>query len=388
MDTDPAALSPATIAVTAGRPPREAGAPVNPAVVLSSTFVSSGVPAPGEPLYARNGTASWDPFERALADLEGSDLPAVVMGSGMAAIDAALSLVPRGGRVVMPRHSYQMSLALAQEQAQDRGWQRDLVDVEDTDQVLDAVRGADGRGPASVLWLESPTNPMLEVADLPALVAGAHEAGALVVVDNTFATPLGQRPLDHGADLVVHSVTKYLAGHSDVVLGALVTTDPRLREHVAHVRTVRGAVPGPWDVWLALRGMRTLALRVERSQASAAVLAARLAEHPAVEQVRHPSLPTDPGHRTALRVLRGFGSVVALRPRGGQDAADALVDAVRLWVPATSLGGVESTLERRRRFPTESATVPADLVRLSVGVEDVEDLWRDLDRALAEVAPT
>ncbi|WP_255491562.1 MULTISPECIES: PLP-dependent aspartate aminotransferase family protein [unclassified Actinotalea] len=375
-------LSPATVAVTAGRPPRVQGGPVNPPVVLSSTYVSAGVPAPGELLYTRGGTETWTAFEDALAALERSALPALVLGSGMAAIAAAFGLVPQGGRVVMPRHSYQISLALGEELGRRTGLRVTTVDVADTEAVLAAVRGEGAEGPADLLWVESPTNPMLEVADLPALVAGAHAAGALVAVDNTFATPLGQRPLELGADVVVHSVTKFLAGHSDVVLGAVLTSDPALRERLAAYRTVHGAIAGPWEVWLALRGLRTLALRVERSQHNAAVLAARLAEHPAVAEVRHPSLPGDPGHERAARLLDGFGSILGVRPHGGPEAADAVVDAVRLWVPATSLGGVESSLERRRRFATESATVPPDLLRLSVGVEDVEDLWADLDQAL------
>ncbi len=180
----------------------------------------------------------------------------------------------------------------------------------------------------------------------------------------------------------MHSVTKYLAGHSDVVLGAVLADDAVMHSTVTGYRTLHGAIAGPWEVWLALRGLRTLALRVERSQSSAAVLAARLAEHPAVAEVRHPSLASDPGHLRATSLLNGYGSILGVRPHGGAEAADRVVDAVRLWVPATSLGGVESSLERRRRFATESATVPEDLLRLSVGIEDVEDLWHDLDRAL------
>jgi len=372
-------LSPATLAVTAGRPARDPGAPVNPAVVLSSTYLSAGEPRPGDPLYTRYDAPTWHPFEQALGALEASPLPALVFGSGMAAVAATLALVPRGGRLVLPRHAYQVTLVLTADLAERSGLQVRTVDIADTDATLAATRGA------AMLWVESPTNPMLEVADLPALVAGAHAAGALVAVDNTFATPLGQQPLVHGADVVVHSVTKYLAGHSDVVLGAAVTGDPDLRARLAAYRTTHGAIAGPWEVWLALRGLRTLALRVERSQRSAGVLAARLAEHPAVAEVRYPGLPTDPGHERASRLLGGFGSIIGLRPRGGQAAADAVVDAVRLWVPATSLGGVESMLERRRRFATESLTVPEDLLRLSVGIEDVEDLWRDLERALTSL---
>ncbi len=372
-------LSPATLAVTAGRPARDPGAPVNPAVVLSSTYVSAGVPQPGDPMYTRYDAPTWHPFEEALGALEASPLPALVFGSGMAAVAATLALVPRGGRVVLPRHAYQVTIVLTADLAERSGLQVQTVDIADTDATLAATQGA------AMLWVESPTNPMLEVADLPALVAGAHAAGALVAVDNTFATPLGQQPLVHGADVVVHSVTKYLAGHSDVVLGAAVTGDPDLRARLAAYRTTHGAIAGPWEVWLALRGLRTLALRVERSQRSAGVLAARLAEHPAVAEVRYPGLPADPGHERASRLLGGFGSIIGLRPRGGRAAADAVVDAVRLWVPATSLGGVESMLERRRRFATESPTVPEDLLRLSVGIEDVEDLWRDLERALTSL---
>ncbi|MCL3860532.1 aminotransferase class I/II-fold pyridoxal phosphate-dependent enzyme [Actinotalea sp. K2] len=388
IDADPhGTVRPATLAVTAGRPARTRGAPVNPPVVLSSTYVSTGTPPAGELLYARIDTETWHPFEDALGRLEHSRHPALVLGSGMAAIAAAMSLVPRGGRLVLPRHAYQVSLGLAADLASRTGLETELVDIDDTAAVLAAVRGDATRAPAAMLWVESPTNPMLEVADLPALAAGARDVGALVVVDNTFATPLVQRPLTQGADVVVHSVTKYLAGHSDVVLGAVVTDDDDLRARLHSYRTVHGAVAGPWEVWLALRGLRTLALRVERAQSSAAVLAARLAEHPSVVEVRHPSLPGDPGHARALALMDGFGAILCLRPGGGAPAADALTEAVRLWVPATSLGGVESTLERRRRFATESPTVPEDLVRLSVGIEDVEDLWADLDQALRAGRP-
>ena len=351
---------------------------MNAGIDLSSTFVSTGVPRSGVAMYGRYDAPTWHPFEEALGALEGAALPALVFGSGMAAVDAVFALVPRGGRVVLPRHAYQVTLVLGSDLAERTGLQVELVDIADTDAVLAALPGA------ALLWVESPTNPMLEVADLPTLCSAARAAGVLVAVDNTFATPLGQQPLAHGADVVVHSVTKYLAGHSDVVLGAAVTSDPDLRVRLAGYRTTRGAIAGPVEVWLALRGMRTLALRVERSQANAAVLAARLVEHPAVTEVRYPGLPSDPGHARAAAQLDGFGSILGVRV-GTATAADAVVDAVRLWVPATSLGGVESMLERRRRFTTESATVPEDLLRLSVGIEDVEDLWRDLAQALDTV---
>jgi cystathionine gamma-synthase len=357
---------------------------VNPAIVLSSTYVSQGKVPTGEHFYARAGTETWHPLEQTLGVLEGSAHPALLFASGMAAIAAAMSLVPPGGRIVVPQHAYNVTIAYARDLGARSQVELTLVDIADTDAVVAAVRGTDR--PASMLWVETPTNPMLEIADLPVLVEEAHAVGALVAADNTFATPLGQRPLSYGADVVVHSVTKYLAGHSDVVLGAALADDPALHERLLGYRTLHGAIAGPTEAWLALRGVRTLALRVERSQANAAELARRLAEHPAVADVRHPSLPTDPGHERAARLMNGFGSIIGLRPEGGVAAADAVVAALELWVPATSLGGVESSLERRRRFPLESATVPEDLLRLSVGVEDVEDLWADLDQALRSVA--
>lgn len=373
-------LSPATLVVSSGRPARTQAAPVNPPIVLSSTYVSQGEVPDGELFYARADTETWHPFEQTLGALERSARPALLFGSGMAAIAAALSLVPPGGRVVAPRHAYNVTLVHAQDLAARSGLEVVPVDIDDTDAVIAAVQG--GGTPAAMLWVESPTNPMLEVADVPALVTAAHNVGALVAVDNTFATPLGQRPLTLGADVVVHSVTKYLAGHSDVVLGAALADDPAVHAALRRHRTVHGAIAGPTEAWLALRGLRTLALRVERSQANAAEIARRLAEHPGVAQVRHPSLPDDPGHARAAAQMDGFGSILGLRPHGGVAAADALVAAVRLWVPATSLGGVESSLERRRRFPLETVSVPEDLLRLSVGIEDVEDLWRDLAQAL------
>ena len=222
-----------------------------------------------------------------------------------------------------------------------------------------------------MVWIESPTNPMLEVADVDALVAVAREAGALVVCDNTFATPLVQRPLEHGVDVVLHSVTKYLSGHSDVILGALATpaTDAgrQLAGQLATHRLLHGAIAGPMETWLALRGLRTLHLRVERATANARELAQRLEQHPAVEHVRYP----------------GFGAIVSIEVAGGAEGAERVCSATRLWTHATSLGGVESQVERRRRHPAEPLTVPEALLRLSVGIEDVEDLWRDLDRALA-----
>jgi len=377
--TDHAHLRPDSLVVAAGRPAREPGAPVNPPIVLSSTYIGTDAPGPDELLYARYDTESWRPLEETIGALERSTNRALAFSSGMAAISAALSLVPNRGTLVMPRHSYNISLVAARAHAEQRGIHLREVAIDDTADVVGALE--DSTRP--VLWVESPTNPMLEVADVPALVEATHARHGLVIADNTFATPLGQRPLELGADVVVHSVTKYLGGHSDLVMGAVVTNDTAYWRSLKTQRDVHGGIPGPFEAWLALRGLRTLALRVERSQANALELARRLEGHQHVLEVRHPGLASHPQHERAAAQMLGFGSVLTLRPHGGAAAAQALAGNVRLWVPGTSLGGVESLIERRRRLPAEPHSVPDDLLRLSVGIEHVEDLADDLFAALA-----
>ena len=292
---------------------------MNPPVVLSSTFVSQGVPGAGEPLYGRMDAATWHPFEETLGTLEGSTHPALVFGSGMAAIAAALSLVPPGGRLVLPRHAYQVTLGYAQDLQERLGIDVTLVDIDDTAAVVAAL--SEPR-PASMLWVETPTNPMLEVADLPALVEAAHAVGALVGVDNTFATPLVQRPFEHGADVVVHSVTKYLAGHTDVVLGAALADDDDLHARLHAYRTLHGSIAGPFEVWLALRGLRTLALRVERAQSNAAELARRLSRAPRRRGGPAPEPARRPGPRAGRaahgRLRRDHRPAPARRTRRGR----------------------------------------------------------------------
>ncbi|MEO3935801.1 PLP-dependent transferase [Dermatophilaceae bacterium Soc4.6] len=355
-------LSPASLVVAAGRPERVPGASVNPPIELTSTYAA---PEAGVG-YGRNGNPTWTAFEDALGALEGGT--ARVFGSGMAAISATASLVPRGGVVVVPRHAYSLSLSLFASYAEE-GYDIRTVDLTDTGAVVAALDGAD------MVWTESPSNPMMEVADLSAIFAAARAVGAISVCDNTMATPILQRPLELGGDVVVHSVTKYLSGHSDVVLGATVTaTDgrgPELLERLTGHRTLHGAIAGPMEVWLALRGLRTLHVRVERSSANAVELASRLAAHPCVEQVRYP----------------GFGGMVAFEVTGDAAAAEAVAAGCELWLNATSLGGVESLIERRRKYAAEAPTVPEHQLRLSVGIEDVDDLWRDLDRALRAAIP-
>lgn len=357
----PATLRVATRLVGAGRPPRAPGAPVNVPIELNSTYVVG-----GELEYGRHGNPVWDAFEDVVGRLEGGR--ALVFGSGMAAVAAALSLVPEGGRVVAPDRGYNGTCSVLA--ALDRSGRVDVdwVDIEDTLAVSRALPGA------AMLWTESPVNPTLEVPDLAALVTAARAArgngpGPLVVADNTFATPLLRTPLEEGVDVVVHSATKYLAGHSDVLLGVAVARDETVLERLTEHRTLHGAVAGPAETWLALRGLRTLHLRLERSCANAAELVRRLAGHPAVTRVRYP----------------GFGGMVAIEV-GTPGRADAVCDAVTVWTHATSLGGVESLLERRRRHANEPEGVPEDLIRLSVGIEDVDDLWADLDTALRRAA--
>lgn len=377
-----ASLARNTRAVSLGRGPGGHDAPVNPPLVFSSTFHGTAEISAQDYGYGRFGNPTWDPFEETLASLEDAEPPALTFASGLAAMHAVLALLPPGGIVVAARHSYQGSLSLLQT-AQDRG---ELVvrtvDILNTEEVRAALVGAD------MLWIESPTNPMLEVADLDVLFAAmkAENSEALCVCDNTFATPILQRPLNHGADIVVHSVSKFLSGHSDVILGAAVTRSPEMRARLWGIRSLTGAVPGPMEVWLALRGMRTLALRVERSCANALEIARRLQGDPRTGTVRYPGLPDDPGYAVASRQMDGYGAIVCVElPTAEQ--AERVCEEVRIFTPATSLGGVESLIERRRRHAAEPATVPAGLLRLSIGIEDIDDLWADLSAAI-ELATT
>ncbi|KGN36706.1 trans-sulfuration enzyme family protein [Knoellia subterranea] len=350
-------LSPATRVVALGRVDREPGAQVGAPLVMTSTFH-----ADGPVNYARGGNPTWSAFEEALGSLEGGE--ALVVASGMAAVAAALSLVPHGGRVVVPTAAYNGTLVTLADREEAGEVAVSRVEITDTAAVVAALDGA------AVMWIESPTNPLLEVADLATLAEAARARGVLVVVDNTFATPLLQRPLELGADIVVHSATKYLSGHSDLLLGAVVTarTDSgrALHERMRRHRQLHGAIAGPMETWLALRGLRTLSVRLERASANATILATRLADHDRVERVRYP----------------GFGAMISIDVAGGVEAAERVAAATQIWVHSTSLGGVESQVERRRRQPGEPEAVPENLLRLSVGIEDVEDLWSDLDAAL------
>jgi cystathionine gamma-synthase len=349
-------LRPATIAVVTGRPAHEPDAPLNAPVTLASTYVAG-----GRLEYGRYGNPTWEAFEDALGALEGG--MCLAFSSGLAAASTILDLVGHEGTVVMPRHAYLGTVGQLVDLDSRGRVQARLVDVTDHEALLAACDDA------ALVWIESPTNPALETVDIEAVTERAHAAGARVVVDNTFATPLRQQPLDLGADIVLHSATKYIAGHSDVLMGALLTRSAELYDVLKKRRDLTGNAPGPFETWLALRGLRTLPVRLDRAEANAAELARRLGEHPAVAEVRYP----------------GFGAIVAIVLSGGGLAADLLTRSTRLWVHATSLGGVESTFERRRRWQSEAATIPDGLVRMSVGIEDVDDLWADLEAALGEL---
>ena len=366
----------ATRVVSLGRPPRVDGAAVNPPIAMSSTFVGSGYVTAENRVYARFSNAAWEPLEDAIGQLEGSPTAGLAYASGLAAVSAVFDLVPGGGVLVIPTASYNGTIALARALSADGKLQLREVDPIDTEATIAAMDGAD------LFWIESPSNPLLEIAELPTLIAAAHDRGLLVAVDNTFSTPLRQQPLRVGADVVVHSATKFIAGHSDVILGLTVTKDPELRKTLHARRSLRGGIPGQFEAWLTLRGLRTLALRLDRSEESAGILARRLLDHKDIARVRYPGLPSDPNHQRAKDQLSGFGAIISIELEGGPQRADRFVEALELIVPATSLGGVESLAERRRRHPSEPDRVPESLVRLSIGIEDVDDVWEDITQAL------
>jgi cystathionine gamma-synthase len=344
-------VRPETWAILAGRPAPEPGAPLNVPIVAASTFVLG-----GERIYSRNeATEGWEAFEAMLGGLEGGE--AVAFSSGMAACAAVLGQLPPGAHLVLSDDCYQGVAGIAATGAERHGWR------------VERLPAADARWPAraqeaDLLWLESPTNPLLDVADVPAICAAPRRPGTRIVVDNTFATPLLQRPLELGADVVVHSATKLIGGHSDLLLGAAVTADAEELARLRAARGLNGATPGMLECFLALRGSRTLPLRLAQAQASAARLAASLGEHPAVARVRYP----------------GFGTIVSFELADAA-TADRACRAIRIIRHATSLGGVETCMERRSAHPGQEH-IPPGLIRLSTGCEAVEDLWADLSAAL------
>ena len=365
-------VKPATRVVSAGRPTRVGDANLNTPISMNSTYA-----APGELGYGRFANESWTALEDAISSIEGGRT--LAFASGMAAISAGFNLLPKGSVVTASSNGYTGTKGLLQQLAADERIEVRWVDVSNTAQVLEALKGT------NLFWLESPTNPAMEVADMPLLIEAAKRFGAGVAVDNTFATALLQTPLEYGADISMNSVSKFIAGHSDIILGSLSIADPALYTRLETMRRMAGAIPGPFEAWLALRGIRTLAVRMDRSQASAMELAKRLQSHPSVERVRYPGLPDDPHHATAKKFMKGFGAIVCIEIAGGAEAAEKAVAASKLVTFATSLGGVESLWERRHRWSAESPEVPTNLVRISVGIEDVEDIWNDIDQALRSI---
>jgi cystathionine gamma-synthase len=358
---------------------------VNPPIYTTSTFAQDGVGKLRAGFeYSRSGNPTRAALEASLAAVEEGRFSRA-FGSGMAATDCALRAVLRpGDHVVIPDDAYGGTFRLIDKVFTDWGVEYTPVALSD----LDAVRAAITPR-TRLIWVETPTNPSLSIADIAAIAEIGAEHSAKVLVDNTFASPALQQPLTLGADVVLHSTTKYIGGHSDVVGGALVTNDEELDAAFAFLQNGAGAVPGPFDAYLTIRGLKTLVLRMQRHSENAAVVAEFLAGHASVSAVLYPGLPTHPGHQVAARQMRGFGGMVSVRMRGGRSAAEALCANTAVFILAESLGGVESLIENPGAMTHASTAgsqleVPDDLVRLSVGIEDVADLLADLEQALAQ----
>jgi len=373
-----------TRAIHAGQEPDPATGAVNVPVHLSTTFKQDGVGGlRGGYEYSRSGNPTRTALQEALAALEQGAV-GLTFASGLAAEDTLLRTVCLpGSHVVLAGDAYGGTFRLLSKVFARWGVAYTPVDLGD----LDAVRAA-VVPETRVLWCETPTNPLLNIADIAGLASVAHDAGALLVVDNTFASPYLQQPLTLGADVVVHSTTKYLGGHSDVVGGALVVADSGLAEELAFHQNAMGAVNGPFDAWLTLRGIKTLGVRMDRHCANAAAVVDFLSRHDAVSAVLYPGLPDHPGHDLAVKQMSGFGGMVSFRLAAGEEAALKVCERAQLFTLAESLGGVESLIEHPGRMTHASAAgspleVPGDLVRLSVGIEDADDLIADLEQALS-----
>jgi cystathionine gamma-synthase len=377
-----------TLAIHAGQEADPLTGAVVPPVYLTSTYKQDGVGGTrGGYEYSRSANPTRTALEECLAALE-SGARAMAFASGMAAEDCLLRTVcAPGDHVLIPDDAYGGTYRLFARVLSAWGVQHTVVPIADAAAVRDALAVTH----AKLVWAETPTNPLLNIADIAELAHVAHEAGARLAVDNTFASPYLQRPLELGADFVVHSTTKYLGGHSDVVGGALVTAEEGIAEQIAYTQNATGAVAGPFDAWLTLRGIKTLAVRMDRHCANAMRIAEMLVGHPAVAEVFYPGLPTHPGHKTAMAQMKAFGGMVSFRLRAGEQAAVDAVGRTRLFTLAESLGGVESLIEHPGRMTHASVAgsqleVPADLIRCSVGIEDGDDLIEDLRQALPDEA--
>ncbi|HYY07316.1 MAG TPA: cystathionine gamma-synthase [Actinomycetota bacterium] len=369
-----------TAAIHAGQDPEALYGSVNVPIYQTSTYAQPGVGKPKLFDYARGGNPTREAFQTALAALEGGER-CYAFGSGMAAEATLLLTLRPGDHVVIPDDVYGGTYRLLARVLDTWGLSSTPVDVTDDVELREAIRDE-----TRVVWIETPSNPLLKVVDLAAVAELTHGAGARLVVDNTFATPALQRPLELGADAVVHSITKYIGGHSDLIGGALVTSDAEWIERVAFLANAVGAVPGPMDCYLGLRGLKTLALRMARHSENAAAIAGWLADDPRVVRAHYPGLPTHPGHEIAARQMSSFGGMVSFEV-GSAEEAVAVAERTELFLLAESLGGVESLIEVPGPMTHASVAgspceVPEQLVRLSVGIEHVDDLIADLDRAL------
>jgi cystathionine gamma-synthase len=374
-----------TRAIHAGQPPDPVtGAVVTP-ISLATTFAQEEVGKHGGFEYARSDNPTRRAYETCLASLEGA-AHGLAFSSGLAAEDAVLRLLRPGDHVVIPHDAYGGTFRLVARVHAPTGIEWSAADLGDSSALEAAWRDS-----TRMVWIETPTNPMLAVVDIAQVAATAHARGALVVVDNTFATPYLQLPLHEGADIVVHSATKYLGGHSDVVGGFLALDDDVRAEELRFLQNAAGAVPSPFDCYLVLRGLKTLGVRMDRHCANAQAVVALLEEHPAVERVMYPGLSGHPGHAAAARQMRGFGGMVSFTARGGEQAAVDLVARTRVFTLAESLGAVESLIEHPGRMTHASVAgspleVDSALVRLSVGIETIDDLLADLRAALDTLA--
>jgi len=372
-----------TLAIHAGQEPESRTGAVVPPIYQTSTYAQDAVGAPREGYeYSRTANPTRDALQDCLAALEGGRR-GLAFASGMAAEDTLLRTVCRpGDHVVIPDDAYGGTFRLFAKVVQRWGLEWTAARISDVDAVRAAIRPT-----TKIIWVETPTNPLLGIADLTALASLAHDNNALLAVDNTFASPYLQQPLAHGADVVIHSTTKYVGGHSDVVGGALVTADSDLGEELAFHQNAMGAVAGPFDAWLTLRGVKTLGVRMDRHCDNAERIVAYLQGHQRVAKVLYPGLAEHPGHEVAAKQMRRFGGMISFTTKGGEQAAIEICNRAKLFVLAESLGGIESLIEHPGRMTHASAAgspleVPADLVRLSVGIETVEDLLADLDQAL------
>lgn len=359
--------------VSAGRY-SEPGAPLNVPMVPASNFI---IGARHE--YSRgDGTPTWEAFEEVVGGLESGK--AVVFSSGMAAVASVFDQLVIGAVVAIPDDCYQGVAGLAAAGEEKGRWSVQRIPVDDTSGWIHACSTAD------LIWLESPSNPLLTVADIEAICTSPLKQGAIVAVDNTFATPLNQQPLEFGATVSLQSATKFIGGHSDLLAGVATTRDVALWHALRKCRQLTGATPGTLEAFLAVRGIRTLALRLQRAQQTAMILAEWLEKHPLVARVRYPGLPSHSTHAVAKRVLKGFGTIISFDVLGGSEVADAVCRSTRLIHHATSLGAVESTIERRAATPGQEH-LPPSLLRISVGIEDANDLRADLDSAMRSAAP-